>query len=752
LEERSIMAERISAPSAIGTPVLQISGLNVFYGRSHALQGVDLTLASGVLSVVGRNGMGKTTLCKTIMGLVPASGGSIRFMGDDILGQSPTEIARLGLGYVPQGRRLWKSLTVDEHLRLMQRGKRGAWTPERIYDSFPRLAERKNNGGGQLSGGEQQMLAISRALLMNPRLLIMDEPTEGLAPVIVAHVEDMLVKLAAEGGLSILVIEQNIGVATEIADTVAIMVNGRVNRVIDSATLAGDRDLQQRLLGVGRHSHDETDGAPLPDSGTVGTTVARPAANATVRVYMSNPDLPDRWSQDTPARIIESAARTITRPTLATVDGARVSGPATAIRAIAGDPFVVVAGTLDTKGDELRFIRDIIKDKGVRVRLVDLSTSDRSAGADVTPQEVALHHPRGAAALASGDRGVAVAAMAEAFKAWTLRQPNILGIISAAGSGGTAMVTPAMQALPVGTPKLMISTMASGNVRQYVGATDITMMHSVTDVQGLNLVSREVLTNGANAMAAMARGRLDRQRQKTPLRAGLEKPIVGLTMFGVTTTAVQQMTKLLETEWECLVFHATGIGGQSMEKLIESGMITGVIDATTTEICDMMMGGILPATEDRFGAVIRTKLPYIGSCGALDMVNFAAPDTIPVHYKDRLFYQHNPQITLMRTTPDENRRMGEWIGARLNLMDGPVRFFLPEGGVSALDAPGQAFENRTARDALFSALERTVRVTPNRQLIRVPHHINDPAFAAIIVQAFRALHAGRLRTRTGKRN
>ena len=170
-----------------GAPVLQLQGLNVFYGRSHAVQGVDLTLPSGVLAVVGRNGMGKTTMCKGIMGLVPVSSGSIRFMGEELVGHKPAEIARLGIGYVPQGRRLWRSLTVDEHLRLMSRGK-GAWTPERIYDVFPRLAERRRNGGGQLSGGEQQMLAISRALLMNPRLLIMDEPTEGLAPVIVAHV------------------------------------------------------------------------------------------------------------------------------------------------------------------------------------------------------------------------------------------------------------------------------------------------------------------------------------------------------------------------------------------------------------------------------------------------------------------------------------------------------------------------------------------------------------------------------------
>src|ERR1700678_4323417 len=208
--------------------VLQISGLNVYYGRSHALQGVDLTLDSGVLSVVGRNGMGKTTLCKTIMGLVRASGGSVRLGGEDLLSLQSAQIARLGIGYVPQGRRLWRSLTVDEHLRMTAGIRRGAWTVERIYDTFPRLAERKDNGGGQLSGGEQQMLAISRALLTNPHLLIMDEPTEGLAE---------------DGDVSVLVIEQNIGVATAISKNVAIMVNGRVNRIIESTRLAADRDL-----------------------------------------------------------------------------------------------------------------------------------------------------------------------------------------------------------------------------------------------------------------------------------------------------------------------------------------------------------------------------------------------------------------------------------------------------------------------------------------------------------------------------
>jgi uncharacterized protein (UPF0261 family)/ABC-type branched-subunit amino acid transport system ATPase component len=719
-------------------PALEVRGLDVYYGHSHALQGVDLTLEQGVFSVVGRNGMGKTTLCNTIMGLLRPSAGSVRVRGQDITRMSSTRIARLGVGYVPQGRRLWRSLSVDEHLRLAGGMRRGPWTIERIYETFPRLAERKTNSGGQLSGGEQQMLAISRALLTNPHLLIMDEPTEGLAPVIVAQVEDILVRLAQEGDISVLVIEQNIGVATAISKSIAIMVNGRINRIIDSTRLAADRDLQQRLLGVGQHADTEMEVETAEANGGSQTapTPPRPRSAAPLRVYISNPAPPTRWSQPVPIARIEAQARTRTAGVARLDEISRPSREA-ATSASSGLPVVLVVGTLDTKGEELRFIRDIIAATGLRTRLVDVSTSGKVSTCDVSAQEIALHHGRGGSGVFGSDRGASVSAMAEAFARWLRRQGNVAGIISAGGSGGASLVAPAMRELAVGVPKLIVSSVASGDIGPYVGPADITMMYSVTDVQGLNSISRAVLANGANALAGMVKARLDesaRKRADTPAR-----PAIGITMFGVTTPAVQKIAAELRDDYECLVFHATGVGGRSMEKLVDSGLLAGVIDLTTTEVCDLLMGGVFPATEDRFGAIIRTRVPYVGSVGALDMVNFGVPESIPERYRGRKFHVHNPQVTLMRTTADENERIGRWIGERLNRMDGPVRFFLAEGGVSALDAPGQPFWDPEADQALFGALERTVRQTSNRQLVRVKRHINEPEFSSAIVAALRAL-------------
>ena len=394
---------------------------------------------------------------------------------------------------------------------------------------------------------------------------------------------------------------------------------------------------------------------------------------------------------------------------------------------------VYVAGTFDTKAAELRYAAALIAAAGVPARLVDLSTMRTDASADVPAREVAAWHPDGAEAVFTGDRGRSVGAMAAAFARFMAARKDVAGLLGLGGSGNTALVTTAMRALPIGVPKLMVSTVASGNVAPYVGPTDIMMMYSVADMAGLNRISRAVLANAAHAMVGMAQG-------AAPAAAD-DKPTIGLSMFGVTTPCVNQVVAALDAEYDCLVFHATGTGGQSMEKLAESGLLRGLIDVTTTEVCDLLLGGVFPCTEDRFGAVARSRLPYVGSCGALDMVNFGARDSVPGQFRDRNLYVHNEQVTLMRTTPEECDRIGRWIGERLNRCDGPVRFLLPEGGVSALDAPGMTFHDPAADAALFAAIEDSVTQTETRRVIRRAEHVNAPAFSQALVDQFHAIAA-----------
>ena len=749
-------------------PALQVSGLNVYYGRAHALQDVSLVLESGVLGVVGRNGMGKTTLCNAIVGLVPARG-SVRLDGREILGSSPNSITDLGIGYVPQGRRVWPSLSVDEHLRLAAKSaRRGAWTVERIYSLFPRLAERKQNGGAELSGGEQQMLAIGRALLFNPRVLVMDEPTEGLAPVIVEQVTATLKDLAHADGSSIavLLIEQNIGVAIETADRIAVMVNGRIAREMPAAELAADVELQQRLLGVHAASmHAEEPGIDLPttaaadDTSTRVYTVRRAHAETPVSVGGEiqmvrglthwNAMQPDAPVHDQPVRLAlmdasrqtkdathvddrsgrasltEAPSPAADAPHGSDTPGARVLAfpVASSVRRAA-----YVAGTFDTKGRELFFLKQCIEKLGLRTVTVDLSTSGATSTANVHPREVARHHPDGERAVFTGDRGSSVSGMAVAFEQFVRSRRDLGGIVSAGGSGGTALATPAMRALAVGIPKVMVSSVASGDVRPYVGPSDICMMYSVTDVSGINRISEQVLANAAHALAGMI----------AYARTGVSntKPAIGLTMFGVTTPCVQAVTRQLESEFDCLVFHATGTGGQSMEKLVDSGLLAGVLDISTTEVCDEVVGGVLSAGPGRLDVFARKPIPYVGSCGALDMVNFWALDTVPPKFKSRNLIVHNPNVTLMRTTADECKTIGEFIAGKLNRMDGPVRFLIPEGGVSAHDAPGKQFWDPAADRALFNAIESNFKRGPRRRLIRSPLHLNEPACADLLVEHF----------------
>jgi len=376
-------------------PVLVVEGLDVYYGRAHALQGVNLSIDQGVLGIVGRNGMGKTTLCNAITGLVPARG-SIRLVGEEILGLAPNEITKRGIAYVPQGRRVWPSLSVDETLRLVAGRRREV---DRVYAMFPRLAERRGHGGAQLSGGEQQMLAIGRALLLNPRLLVMDEPTEGLAPVIVEQVAQALRELAAEGRIAVLLIEQNLGVAISVADRIGLMVNGRIAREMPAAELAADRELQERLLGVrsgGEADELEDPLAAPPDEGPPPTqvfTVRRAhgdgapslddLAPSTVRGFT-------RWNAGGTAAPVADIVRLVP----AAAPEPAPPPPAVSPRvfefpvAASSERSAYVVGTFDTKGRELAFLRQCIEKLGLRVVTVDLSTSGKPSPASVHPPSV----------------------------------------------------------------------------------------------------------------------------------------------------------------------------------------------------------------------------------------------------------------------------------------------------------------------------------------------------------------------------
>ena len=704
-------------------PLLKIEHLDAYYGKSHILQGVDLYVNPGELVVVvGRNGMGKTTLLKSILGLPPVSRtGSILFEDQETVHMPTHEITSLGIGYVPQGRILFPSLTVDEHLLFSwrQSGANSSWSPETVYDLFPELKERTHISGTLLSGGEQQMLTIGRALVTNPLLLLMDEPSEGLSALVIQRVEGVCRQLSSSG-MAILLVEQNLEMAQSLAHRAYIFVNGRIARELPAGTLAADQHLLQQLLGVTAGSGELP--AEQPVEAEAAAKPEKPAAEEIPETVVGA-EAPTLWSgaglADVRALQRSSSAPPVskTRSTLLQVSVADTI-----------DRAAYIVGTFDTKSQDLLFIKSCLDRLGVRTITVDLSTSRKPSPASIGPTEVARHHPGGAGAVFTGDRGTAVAGMAHAFTRFMAGRRDVGGIISAGGSGGTALVTPAMRSLPVGVPKVMVSTVASGNVRQYVGPSDICMMYSVTDVAGINRISASVLSNAAHALAGMIGFRQDVESSRLPA--------IGLTMFGVTTPCVQAVTQALKMRFDCLVFHATGTGGQSMEKLVESGMLAGVIDVTTTEVADFLMGGVMSAGEDRMGAVIRSQIPYVGSCGALDMVNFEAIDTVPQKYENRNLYQHNPQVTLMRTTAEENQAIGCFIAAKLNQMEGPVRFLLPLKGVSLIDAPGKPFDDPAADRMLFDTLESEFRPGPNRRLIKLDMNINDPAFATALVDHF----------------
>ncbi len=389
-------------------------------------------------------------------------------------------------------------------------------------------------------------------------------------------------------------------------------------------------------------------------------------------------------------------------------------------------PTVVLVGTLDTKGQEYAYLADRIRADGVDVILVDAGIlGPPLAHPDVTREEVAAAVGADVADLAAaGDRGVAVDTMGRgaAVVAERLRAEGRLDAIGGlGGSGGSSLATYAMRQLPIGVPKLMVSTVASGDTSPYVGSVDVTMMYSVVDIAGINRISAQILTNAAAALAGMAKATVP------PL--GEERPLIAASMFGVTTAGVTvARERLEELGYEVLVFHQTGAGGGSMEALIGAGFIAGSLDVTTTEFCDLVAGGVLVAVPERLESAGRLGIPQVVSLGALDMVNFGPLETVPEQYRGRNLYVHNPTITLMRTTPDECREIGRIIADKLNAATGPTVLFMPLGGVSAIATEGQVFHDADADRALFDTIR--ANVDPAKvEVHEIETDVNDPAFA-----------------------
>jgi uncharacterized protein (UPF0261 family) len=402
---------------------------------------------------------------------------------------------------------------------------------------------------------------------------------------------------------------------------------------------------------------------------------------------------------------------------------------------------VILLGTLDTKGVEFLFARDLLKGQGVDTLVIDAGVmGPPHFTPDVLRDQVfAAAGTRLAAVVKANDRGKAVELAAQGAAKLVVDlywQGKVDGILGLGGSAGTTIGTAAMRTLPFGVPKLMVSTLASGQVKSFVGVRDIAMMYSVVDISGINRISRTVLTNAANAIAGMVKFSRTAEGAREPgaprmpsaLRLNTDKPLITATMFGVTTPCVEAARKQIEaTGYEVLVFHATGTGGMTMESFICDGIIEGVLDITTTELADELVGGILSAGKDRLTAAAQRGIPQVISVGALDMVNFGPRDTVPDKFKDRRFYQHNSNVTLMRTTPQENDKLGKEIAEKASAAQGPTAILLPLRGVSAIDREGQAFWWPQADRALFQSIRNWAG--PQVKLIELDSHINDAAFA-----------------------
>jgi uncharacterized protein (UPF0261 family) len=406
---------------------------------------------------------------------------------------------------------------------------------------------------------------------------------------------------------------------------------------------------------------------------------------------------------------------------------------------------VLLIGTLDTKGVEYQFVRDLLRQAGLATLTLDAGVLGPPRFAPDIPREevFAAAGTTYEAVRQAADRGQAIAAAARGATALALRlhrEGRLDGVLGLGGSAGTTIATSAMRALPFGLPKLMVSTLASGQVRPYVGVRDILMLYSVVDISGLNRVSRTVLGNAARAMIGM----VQQPSAVSAPQSAADRQLVTATMFGVTTPCVEAARAAMEEAgYEVLVFHATGTGGQTMESFISDGLIAGVLDLTTTELADELVGGVLSAGPDRLTAAALKGVPQVISLGALDMVNFGPPETVPEKFRGRRFYQHNPTVTLMRTTPEENDALGKEIAQKASAARGPTAVLVPRRGVSALDREGQPFWWPEADAALFQSLRNWM--SPGVRLLEVDLHINDPEFAATASRVLREMLAGQER-------
>jgi len=704
-------AGQTRAAGAAADALLRINQLDVHYGQAHALQGVSLSLHAGVLAVVGRNGMGKSTLCKAITGLVPASG-SVLLAGAELLGRSPDQITHLGVAYVPQGRRVWRSLTVDETLRLSAKtARQGAWTVARVYQVFPRLAERRHNGGGQLSGGEQQMLAIARALLFNPRLLVMDEPTEGLAPVIVEQVATLLKALADERSMSVLLIEQNLGVALEVADEVAIMVNGRIAHCLPAATLAADRALQQRLLGL---KAGASDAVAVADAAAPGAAPAEagPAAGAAPVWRVLRAHGPHSLPAHSEPAVVDLPLAS--RPVLASA----------AAEGAAPGRTVVLAGHWGAQQRELAYVRGCLERLGAQVLSVDIAGSGFSS-AQVGARELLRHHPQAdMQAAAATATTLSADALALAFPAWLASRRDLAALLVVAGADTAAVGLAGALSLPTGVPKLVVSD-------RPLPAADADVLVMTAALGALNRVSETLLAHAAAAVVGMLRG--------APASRRTAKPLVAITTLDLAGAAVRHTRRALGDGVDCLLLDMAAGGGQTLTRLAPSGLLAGVIDLAPVDLSRAFATGRHGPAQERIAALRASGLPYLLVPALLALTSFAPGQAVPATLLQRSLHSSASDGSIVPLLAAEAQGLGDWLAAELNSFTGPAALLLPQPSTSTWQPLGGDLPTAALQQALQQNLLRRIRPRRALHCAERPDTLHDMRFGEAVGAAMRTL-------------